>query len=480
MVMEEEKKETSFIDRYDTVIAFLGIEFAALICFGIGGATGLSILRLVGFILCFAFIPFIMANHEKKQLIGYGIGLIPLALLIILLSLSRFWFAAYGGFSLSALLTNISVMLGFFGTFIIGYGIKQIKSLKFEYILLGILGALALFVLLTSGYTLIRYGAFYASKYKNMVYYFDGVVFSVDREMKTLNGFAFEEASLRFSMVSAFVLASILPATLYFSPKKDKLKFYFALGFGLFGLLAILLIPYLTALLLLIPIYIYGIVRKFIKIKNDKIKLIIGISTLGVFVLLVILFIFGCLKDGSFLEKLPIIGKRLQAEDGFFVRVKNAIRIAFLNRDGSINFLNVLFGASINSNGLFANNFDYSLSDSLTGLFELSILVQNGFLAFALLIAAIAFAIIWINRFLNKDKEKMGERIVPVLLLFGLFLYMSILNDEVPFVHEEGLFNPFTRGNVIMFMFFLLGLIFEGKEKVIPASRYEEVEINEI
>ena len=56
-----------FVRRYDTVVAFLGIEIVALVFFGFGGVLGLSILKVLGAFLAFVGFPFIPNAYSKEE-----------------------------------------------------------------------------------------------------------------------------------------------------------------------------------------------------------------------------------------------------------------------------------------------------------------------------------------------------------------------------------------------------------------------------
>jgi hypothetical protein len=75
------EKWKDYVQRYDTILAFLGLEILALTAFTLGGTQGLLIFRMLGFFIALAMIPFIEVNHSPKELKGYLIGLIPLGCL---------------------------------------------------------------------------------------------------------------------------------------------------------------------------------------------------------------------------------------------------------------------------------------------------------------------------------------------------------------------------------------------------------------
>jgi hypothetical protein len=109
------EKWKDYVQRYDTILAFLGLEILALTAFTLGGTQGLLIFRMLGFFIALAMIPFIEVNHSPKELKGYLIGLIPLGVFAILCAFSSFWITVYSGSTLSGVVNDLTVMLGIVG-----------------------------------------------------------------------------------------------------------------------------------------------------------------------------------------------------------------------------------------------------------------------------------------------------------------------------------------------------------------------------
>ena len=183
--MEEEKQvvneapkksDEGFLKRYDTVFAFLGLEVIALMLFGLGGATGQTIVKVLSVALGLLAYPFVKAEYGKETIKKNAIRLIPLWVFFLVIGFSAFWVDVYSS-TFSAIVLNLMEALGLFGMFLLGFTLKCIKALKRDIILLVILGSLALYVLVVGIYTFARYGFFYQSFYAGRVYYYDGVLF---------------------------------------------------------------------------------------------------------------------------------------------------------------------------------------------------------------------------------------------------------------------------------------------------------------
>ena len=314
-----EEKENNSFSRYDTVLAFLCLEILALTCFGFAGLTGLTILRAVGFCLSLFFVPFISNGLKLEQFNKRGkILLILIGGLAILLSFSYFWIKMYEGNAFSMIIQNLMILIGFGGFFILGYGIRYLKVVKVKYVMFAFLGGLASVVFVTLIYSLIRYGFFYSLLYRNKVYYFDGVVFSIANEGKYLDGFSFTEVSLSFAKTSSFILASSLLALPLAIKNKDKQEILALSICGGLGLIDLAVVPFKRGLIWLLLVYILGaicyLIRYFSLKNKEKTTKVINIIYY-VFIGLVSLMIFLLLIDGvlgfekGFMHKLPLIGR---------------------------------------------------------------------------------------------------------------------------------------------------------------------------
>ncbi len=460
----EKNQEESFLSRYDTVLSFLSLEVLCFGFFALGGQTGLTVFRLLGFFLSFVTIGFLTQHQTKEERKGYWVSLIPFLAFALLYGLSRFFLGGYSNV-FSAFALDIGVSLGLIGFFLLGQSLKAIPCLKRDVVLLSVLGMLALMVLIPGLYSLIRYGFFYAARYKGMVYYYEGVVFPIDNETKILDGFSFLEASLAYGKAPAFLLSLSLPGCLFVNPKKDTKRFLIILGFGLIGLLDLAFVPYYRALILSSFVFLMALVYKGIRHSIEKrgsekraeqvLKILyftlIGVASLGVILLFVDSF------TGAILGSIP--WKRIQAsrETGGIFRIEEGIRAVFVEESATgkaLNLLGILFGVSY-----------LSASGSMLGpVGEINFLWQNGLIAFLLLLFVIFFFVRECRRFLKKDPEKLDGKVIVVAILFGAFLYFSLLDDEMP-LHHATSFLPLSRNSLTLLVSFLCGLVYQGKWK---------------
>ncbi len=466
MVEKENKEGEGFLSRYDTVLSFLSLELLCLGSFALGGSAGLTIFRMLGFFLSFLTIGFVKANQSKQEWKRYWLCLLPFLALALLTGISRFFLGSYSS-TFAGLVSDLTIAFGLIGFFLLGQSVKSIPVLKRDIILLVIGATLALMVVVPGVYSLIRYGFFYASRFKGMVYYYDGVVFRVDTETKILNGFSFAEASLRYGKAPAFLLSLFGVGCFYISPRKEWKRFCSFLGFGLLGLLDLIFVPYVEALIFVAFIYVlagaYVLVHYLIQSKGDRSKadkvlkilyfVFVGLVLLGVTLLFVDAF------TGAILGNFPIakIRNSRNSTEGMLYRVAAAIRSVFIEENAtgkSLNVLGMLFGVSFSSAG----------SDSVTRVFEINFLWQNGLLAFMLLLFYVLYFVRECHLFLLKDEERMDGKFVIVAILFGALVYFSIFDDELPLRHQTA-FLPLSRNSMTLLVAFLSGLVYSHKKK---------------
>jgi hypothetical protein len=141
------------------------------------------------------------------------------------------------------------------------------------------------------------------------------------------------------------------------------------------------------------------------------------------------------------------------------------------------NILGFLFGDKVvTSSSGYTTIGGLSLSEMLTRSFEFNVLFQNGFIAFVALVIFIFMMFVHGRNYLAKGEGELSNRMIPVLMLLGGFLYLSLLDDETPMVYTRD-FLAATRGSQFYLLFLLAGLVFSPKaaepvavaEKTTPA-----------
>lgn len=463
MSEEKKKQDERYVKRYDTVACFLLLEIIALALFGIGGATGLSILQIASVFVCLLIFPFIRnncpENWKKKALLA----LIPLGILMLLLGFGPFWSKAYyGGNALQIILFGLLTALGGVAFFILGYGVTQVKVAKMKYLVLAILGGLGLYVLIAGGYALIRYGPFYLSKYADLVYYYEGVVFPIAKETKALNGFELIEVSLAYGKIASTLLASIGVSLIPLALAKEKKFFFIVLAFTLLGLLDLILGPYKRGLIIALVVYVIAAIVYLLKLLANRSEIakkrihlglkitffvLIGLTAVGS-LLLIIDASNGFLVNAG----IPKISANLGNPDGRIGTIRTAIQSAMFNGTSGtghsgFSFLSFLFGSG-NQSKLVNSQF-----------FEFDVFYQAGFLGYAALATFIFLAIKQSKTYLEHSKDDLGFRMVIISLLIAAFIYLSFNNDEVPMIYSSA-FMPLSRNPIAFGLLFLVGILY--------------------
>ena len=460
--MAEQKQQTQpFVKRYDTIIAFLGIEVLALALFGFGGATGLSIIQIAGIFVGLLTIPYIRNNLPHKWKGKALLALLPLAILLALFGFGPFWSKAYyGGNAINVILYGGLTLFGGLGIFILGYGLTQNKAAKLKYILYGAFIGLGLFVLISGGYSLIRYGAFYAAKYKGMVYYYEGVIFPIDRETKALIGFEFFEVAMSYGKSAAVLLASSGVALIPMFKESSKKGFIIAASSIFLGWLDLLFTPYLQGILVVLATYlIMGLAYLGIHFakKSEKAKAILHKGTNIVFFVMIGLVILGVLllaidagSNAIANMNIPKISAQLSSATSPLGKLKQAFRLTLYN-------------------GNLSSNAKFSLASALfgcvptsivkTSIFEFDALYQTGFVGFFALLAVIFLGIRQSRNFLLQEEQEISYRLALVSILLAGFLFYSVQNDELPYIYQN-LFSPLSRNGICFALIFLLGVIY--------------------
>ena len=481
MDKEKTEKKQSF-SAWDTTVAFLALEILALVSFGLGGVFGIRLFDILGFFIGILTFGYAKANFDKPTIIKNLKWLIPLGVFFVLLGFSAFFFKYYGGESgasgaIASILYLLLETIGLIGFFLLGLGIKAHPQIKKVYILYAMLGGLAFYCVAVGLYNLIRYGFFYAAVYKGLVYYYQGCLYPVSAEAKALLGFEFQETTIRYALLPAFVLSCSGVALFKMNPKSDKKEFFILLGFVCTGLLFILLIPAWEQLIAVALVYVaFGIyfLLRFFGNKNKKAKSILNtiytVLYFG-FVGLVAVIAFLLLTEGRFGLIQGMLNSTLHrvpstistAIDAVYDCVYNGAENASLHH---FNLTSFLFG--MNPTGAS------EIRIHPTRFFEINILWQNGALAFLLLCFLLCLFVKKERDYLrNSSKEEYPFRLVVVALLFGTFAYMSFFADESPLIHGSQ-FLPFSHGNIMLLMAFLMGVSYEIESKPKPAVVLEK------
>ena len=440
----ENKVESAkkFTRRYDTVFAFLTLELVALTCFGLGGVTGLRIMEILGFFISLFAIPFLRLNYTQEDFKANLKVIIPLGVLFLLIGCSGFFCRLYGVLGngsfinkLSSIIVMLAESIGLLGFFLFGMTINGNKAAKKDFILYALLGGLALYCVIVGLYSVARYGIFYA------------------------------EVSLKYGCIASILLGSSGACLFAISPKNDRRRFAIFASLSFIGILYNAVIPYLPGLVFIGISFLFGLVYSLIRraTKNNegaqkKVRFIFKIVwfvLIGVAAVVILLFLIE--------SKAHLISNLCNA---IFHRVPGFVSNTLSVADdvlyngapdlGKINLGSLLFGYN-----------EASLNVHLTRFFPLNFLVENGLIAFLLLVALVFFAMRNSRDFLAKGEDDLFFRLAVTGMMLAAFLYVCFYADEIPLAHQSTTIYPFSQSNYMMVLMFLFGLSyvpFKAKE----------------
>ena len=497
--MEENKNISTTVDKTERVVGFLALEFLALICFGFGGENGLTFLRVIGVCLALFLYP-----YAKNQFVKEGgvrkdlIALIPAGLTFLSFGFSRFWLSFYSASWFTGIIMCLLVSAGLAAACLLGYSVKGMKGLKRDYVFLAIGCGLALLVLISGLYSLVRYGVFYVKRFSKMVYYFDGVVFPVSKEAKILDGFLFREASLDFAKAPAVMLSCFGVGCLGCNPKKDK-RFYAMLSFGILGFLDLILTPFKAGILLALFVYAYAGIMfglRYLSNKGEKAEhrvktglriaffVLMAFVALGLIILVTDTFLG---ESASFLRKSSFIARKGADNQYTYTRLGRLIQTIeeiisatfFTTKAGvrSFSFVGFFFG----SKATYIYNSSFA---------EFNFIYQNGMVGFSLLLIALFYGIYKAHCYFYESEDEGHLKFIVTGLMLAMFLYWSFLCDEAPLRHpqnmdeffsnHQSLLLSFTRSNWALLGAFFFGYVYSPKKVAAkPVETKKEEEIHE-
>ena len=467
----------------DKALAYGVLAFLGLVAFDFGGSKYTYIFSALGLLITIGLLGLLslkIDKNDKKALLYYGL---PLIFFAVFSSFSFFWISN----SLSSISTSSINLFGILSFFAIGYLSKNVKYVSLKGILIAIVIGFSLLALISLIASLCEYGPFYVIRYKDALYYQDAVGYTISNEYTILFGFRLAAVSLRYGLQYAFLSAACLSGLFFVSYKEDKALFLtLAIGGGI-GLVALILVPYVTGLIFLIPVYLLAALLRFVKFPQNtpKWEKIVAWAGLGVgSILLLIVFING-IKDISALNKGAL--GRLFNNSRYLLPINQMLQGMFWTEtntgSGAVIAFNLggLFGMNSSAQGIWEGTNFLPGFFIKNRIFEFNALYEGGLVAFIALLVFLVFAVISLRKYLHVEEKIPVEKIVLVSLLFAFFLYESFESDSAPLV-VNGKFvtyvSPIFQNNIFLIMVLLLGIaytpIFKVKTAMVPEANAHE------
>ena len=444
-------ESNNFFVKNKSILTFLILEVIALTAFNFGNIS--HIFGIVGGVLALLAIPFLLnTTQNKKELLPV---LIPIGLLLVI-SLNGSLNLFSKGFSLTS---NLALALSLPGFFLLGYILRKLGDVKTRTVLLvigGALGAITLFGLFS---TIIEYGFFYRLIYKSTPnYYYDGIPYDVTKEMYWLCGFEFSEVFVEYGSLFASLSTSYLAGLFFLSPKKDRNDFIICASVGGVGLLTLLILPNFSILKILLVVFAFPFIYKFLW-KNEKAKKIIGISFVSLLGLAILFFIIAIANVAAGYKFTGILN-RLFVQNGIMMKVTPTLETLFLKVNGKlVNFFG--FAPTV-------TNEDVTWLDSK--FFEVQLLKEVGLIGTILFGLFLIMMGYFILQYLNKNKDEKYAKNIFVVMVLTFFVYQSLHNIVSLGPHIES-YEAFLRSPLLMVVLFVLGYVF-----TLPAKKEEEHE----
>lgn len=457
--MEQVKKSWN----KEQILAYVYLLFLGLVSFNLGGTRYSYLFQALGFVLAavtLTLISFKLEPSESKALLYYSI---PLIIFAIFTSFSRYHLSGLNGLSSSVI--NAVGILSFFA---LGYISRHIKTLNLRFLLMAVLVGFALFTLIGLIANLAEYGPFYSARFAGLVYYEDGIHYTLSSEAMALEALSLVTVSKAYGFQLAYLLAASLAGLLFLPFKANKSFFLTVAITGGIGLLDLLLCPYWTAIILLVPVYLLALLLRFVKFPQatPKWEKTVAWTVLS----LGSLFAFIVVVNG--IAAIPALCQgalgRLFTNNRIMLVVNEIVHASFWKATGTGYAFDLLglFGMKANASSILTQSFaglefdeGFYLSNSLV---EFSVFYEGGLLAFIAFIALFAFASIALRKYLHTEQNIDGAKLIVVALLLGWFLYHSLLDDAYPFAHSSAntmyLVSSFTRNDTFLVMMFLLGV----------------------
>ena len=464
-----EKAETKNETLSYKIICFGIIILLGLLSFSFGGATGSTILGVVGCIGILTIFAITSFKIDKQEIKGFAKYLIPFFIFAVLISFNRFY--ASGSTSNLWPFASITCVVAIVGMMFLGYFSKRLPGFSFRNMLIAIVGGLSLLVLINLIASLVDYSFFYYLRYSSKSYFYDGFEFNISSETQILNGFSIGKVSIKFGAFMPFLLGASLLTLPFFNYKKDKVSFLVLAGGGCLGVLSLLLIGYWKPLLLYFVIGFFVAIWKFVKrpeipTKVEKITFWVIYALMSLFFFIMFL---NSLKGtdwfaNSFLRKIFSNGT-------YTLPIEETINLALTRSQAtsfSLDFLSVLIGPKWNATSSFAGGNGLGITSLGLKVFEFSALSEGGLICFLGLYVFLTFIIISTRKFVREGgNTPTGEKAFPVIFLLAFFFYYSLSYDNSPYILSGGgYFSIFRNSPYFLLCLFLIGYIYTPKKTV--------------
>ena len=450
-----------------SLVGYLGILVIGLLALNVGGYRNQTTTTIL-FGLLFALAVFLVLDKEgkedKKKTKVLLLTLLPLGVFFLFSLCSLFWLSmGFGNVAINA----ISI-LGLIGAFLFGMEIKKDPKMPKHILLYTILCGLSLYCFMNLMASLSQYGFFYLIRYKDAVYFYDGVRYRIAEEMAIIDGFSLAFVSPYFGSLAPFVLGSSLLSLFFIKPKEEKVLFFFILIAGLIGFLSVLLVFNYYALIAFVPLLLITLLVRFLK-GSERVPLWEKVAYFLCLLLVAVLVLFimvtaakgdNVYESSKALSKVFNNGKLLKGinrtinatfMDGLFSQ-----RAFFGMPVYDIHGFKEIGSSAILSSSDWGNESLYWTSFNLH-TFEFNALMETGILGFLGLCVFLSFLFPLLRRYIREGGDVKGSRYFFMMFVFSFFFYETFFCDSLPFKGVSNYVSPLTLNPLFLLVLASLG-----------------------
>ncbi len=487
---EKQEKIAQKPSSYGKAVSFLLLEILAIISFSLG--SSFIFFAILAVVILGLTIVVTFRQIKLDGVASFGFFLFPILLFGLISILSYFkedpTFLMYH----SPFLFLVPLGLTCFAAS--GYFVNLTGAFKIRYALIVIYSGIALLTFINLFVTMIQFVPFYTIRYSDYYYYYDG-----SRSPESIGGMAYflmnfsmVEVSLSyFSFYPMILLTAFLPLG-FMKYKENKKLFLTYLGFGVLGLITIILtISKITLLMLFGVAVLIGLIAIFTKFEFNKKPLKIATAVVSGLFAFGVLFLFlnaqdsvgdniasfriGWLRDlttgNSLLNRLFNANRFVSAYnsilDGLFTTVSS---------DG-VSIMGKLFGFPIHGDYVYLFRVTtWQLKDSNSFFFDA--FFSSGFFGVIFLVAVLVIGIRRMIKYYNNSDDAKQDKVLILGFIIISLAYALVNFDCTPMIFSNTVI-PFYMNNIFFIILFLFGYCFFNSEKK-KEEKVEEVINNEV
>ncbi len=440
------------------IALFLVVELMFLVAFNLGDLG--NAYRLIAFILALVLLPTFLKSLNEDLAKGFIFVFLPLTIYLLSMAFSPvFSHQSEALFNPSLSLLNrglFTIIMSFVGGIaflLLGYFVSRTQILSKTNFIFLIFGGVAVLLFVSLMATLANYGFFHRLIYAGKVSYFEGHAYPVAQQANLLAGFNI--VTVDYHVLMTLVLLTITPsfALLFY---RDLAKQYrrILIGFGVLGVLGVILLLDYKALVFLIPALLLALTLKFNFHKMTYFRPIM-LTLLGLGLFLVLLGVLAAFEVNIIVSLLNsnALTKRLYY-NGYTLKYMGIIREAF------------------DANFLFGNPYNYSFSNQLifpSGNLILDTIKETGIIGAIAFVSLLVMATKIAIRYIQQSQDELPVKFMVVGFLLTLITRYMLKYPFNQLSFDESYWHinyfPFVESKEFAISMFLTGYMYLAKKQ---------------